>query len=129
MASLYQKHTVHTHRTVRFLAPEGRGDCGHLLYSFTVHSLDHVPHYAAVSYVWGDPKSSGSIIIDGHSHQVTRNLLDALEKINAILDTNAEMRSTGPIMLWADQVCINQSDNDERGSQVSMMGSIYSLAK
>jgi hypothetical protein len=129
MASLYQKHALHTRRTVRFLAPEGRGDCGHLLYRFTVHPLDRIPHYAAISYVWGDPKSSGSIIIDGHSHQVTRNLLDALEKINAILESNAEVRSTGPILLWADQVCINQSDNDERGSQVSMMGSIYSLAK
>ncbi|KAF2239752.1 hypothetical protein EV356DRAFT_109915 [Viridothelium virens] len=33
------------------------------------------------------------------------------------------------VMLWADAICINQDDLDERSHQVSMMGLIYSKAK
>ncbi|OAL47211.1 hypothetical protein IQ07DRAFT_634187 [Pyrenochaeta sp. DS3sAY3a] len=32
-------------------------------------------------------------------------------------------------LVWIDQLCINQSDNDERSHQVSLMGSIYSAAR
>ena len=31
--------------------------------------------------------------------------------------------------MWADAVCINQSDLDERSSQVSIMGDIYKNAQ
>ena len=33
------------------------------------------------------------------------------------------------LKIWADAVCINQNDLDERSSQVSIMGDIYSSAK
>ena len=32
------------------------------------------------------------------------------------------------LQIWADAVCINQNDLDERSSQVSMMGHIYKNA-
>ena len=31
-------------------------------------------------------------------------------------------------ILWADAICINQSDNKEKGIQVNMMGDIYDRA-
>lgn len=33
------------------------------------------------------------------------------------------------LQIWADAVCINQNDLDERSSQVGIMGDIYTTAK
>ncbi|KAF2027823.1 hypothetical protein EK21DRAFT_71189, partial [Setomelanomma holmii] len=33
------------------------------------------------------------------------------------------------ILLWADQICINQSDTEERSHQVGFMGAIYRCAR
>ena len=35
----------------------------------------------------------------------------------------------GPLQIWADAVCINQNDLEERSSQVSMMCDIYKDAQ
>jgi len=43
----------------------------------------------------------------------------------AIRDLRDESRV---LRIWADALCINQSDIDERNQQVSMMGQIYSTA-
>lgn len=129
METIYKKYTLGVHGTVRFLLPEKRGECGSLHYRFTVQSLDQAVHYAALSYVWGDPKCCGAILIDGVVNHITQNLLFALEKIDKLLESNIKEGDSGPILLWADQVCIDQSNLDERASQVSMMGSIYSRAE
>ena len=39
------------------------------------------------------------------------------------------MLMCGPLQIWTDAVCINQSDLDERSSQVSMMCDIYKDAR
>jgi hypothetical protein len=129
MVSMYQKHTLGEHKAIRFLLPETRGECGSLRYRFTVQSLGQVVRFAALSYVWGDPKDCGTIVIEGVSRIVTHNLLIALERIDKILESNVELDICGPMLLWADQLCIDQSNIEERSSQVSMMGSIYSSAE
>jgi hypothetical protein len=102
MDSIYQKHTLYGYEAVRFLLPEKRGACGSLRYRFIVQSLDQAVHFAALSYVWGDSKACGTIIIEGVSCIVTRNLLTALEKIDTILDSNAELGNSGQMLLWVD---------------------------
>ena len=77
------------------------------------------PAYDAISYVWGDPAHKVTIACDGRPFEITFNLYWALVR----------RRSTSqPRVLWADAICINQSDLQERSNQVTFMGSLYSNA-
>jgi len=77
------------------------------------------PPYDAISYVWGDPKNKVTIACDGRPFEVTFNLYWALVRIRSV---------SRPRILWADAICINQSDLLERSNQVMFMGSLYSNA-
>jgi hypothetical protein len=81
---------------------------------------DIIDHYMALSYVWGDPASLDGILIDGQPFNVTTNLFCALRDLR---DKHRVVR------LWADAICINQRDLEERNKQVQMMASIYKLAQ
>ncbi|KAI1208547.1 HET-domain-containing protein [Annulohypoxylon truncatum] len=95
--------------------------------SLSARSLDSAPVYKALSYVWGDPASASiagnTVNIDGYDFPVTANLLAALRYLRSLLG------AAGPITLWADAICINQKDMDERRQQVSMMRDIYASAE
>lgn len=76
--------------------------------------------YEAVSYCWGDPEDQTGIICNGKLLYIPRNLDEALHGLRY------KDRSR---LLWADAICINQSDTAERGSQVQLMRTIYSGAR
>jgi hypothetical protein len=76
--------------------------------------------YEAVSYCWGDPKDQTGIICNGKLLYIPRNLEEALHGLRY------RDRSR---LLWADAICINQTDTAEKGSQVRLMRTIYSRAK
>jgi hypothetical protein len=78
------------------------------------------PVYTALSYVWGDPKDQRPISLDRRSSSITANLFDALQHIRD---------ETEAITLWIDAICINQTNYEELGEQVRMMGSIFSSAQ
>ncbi|KAJ2896080.1 hypothetical protein MKZ38_005908 [Zalerion maritima] len=95
----------------------------------TVHlfheRLDGPDHhqFEALSYVWGtsDPASLVPIRVGHGTLFVTLNLHLALRHLR--------YSEPGRIrLLWADALCINQSDVAERNRQVKMMGDIYSRA-
>jgi hypothetical protein len=76
--------------------------------------------YEALSYEWGQPSPDDPLIsVDGHSTRIRKNLFDALRHIRL------EERDR---WLWIDSLSINQSDLEERGHQVNMMGRIYNYA-
>ncbi|KAK3678810.1 hypothetical protein LTR78_001263 [Recurvomyces mirabilis] len=89
-------------------------------------SLEDNPEYAALSYSWalanGDDSKSGIIRLhcncsyDDSIHDkevgITRNL----------------SKTTKPLSLWIDALCINQNDPMERQQQVVSMAQIYSKA-
>ena len=77
------------------------------------------PFYEAISYVWGDASMKEIIICDGKSLQITSSLANALRKVRY-----PERHR----ILWADGICINQADIEERGHQVTLMAAIYSAA-
>jgi hypothetical protein len=77
------------------------------------------PAYDAISYVWGDPRHKVTIACDGRPFEITFNLFWALVRIRSV---------SQPKILWADAICINQSDLQERSSEVTFMGSLYSNA-
>ena len=75
--------------------------------------------YEAISYVWGDAKMREEIICDGKTLSITLSLANALRKVRL-----PEKKR----ILWADGICINQEDKEERGHQVMLMAAIYSAA-
>ncbi|KAF3804177.1 hypothetical protein GCG54_00000526 [Colletotrichum gloeosporioides] len=90
--------------------------------TLSVCDSDFVNGYLALSYVWGNPARTSSIQIDGIDVGITDNLAEALTQVrNAYPGT--------PQRIWADALCINQSDTAEKNKQVPLMGNIYSLAK
>ncbi|KAJ4988557.1 heterokaryon incompatibility protein [Stagonosporopsis vannaccii] len=87
---------------------------------FSIISLDsHDTEYEALSYVWGDPTQRRAVHIEGISISVTYNLWQALDGLRY---------HDRERVIWADALCIDQSNKDERASQVSLMRSIYTQA-
>lgn len=78
--------------------------------------------YDAHSYAWGDVsrKNQVSIICNGHSIRIRRNLFLALHQIWAHWPWKG---------IWADAICINQDDVSDKSSQISMMSVTYSNAR
>jgi hypothetical protein len=81
-------------------------------------SLSSKHEYAALSYTWGQPLFDHQITCDGKKLMITGSLHWALRRF----------RATGWQMLWADQICIDQSNLDERSQQVLLMKAIYEKA-
>ncbi len=82
-------------------------------------SLDDKPVYEALSYTWGDPQITKTVLLKGSSFQVTTNLATALRHLR---------HKDEPRVLWADAICINQANITEREQQVAIMSRIYTLA-
>ena len=91
-------------------------------FKFVYTTTDDPPPYAALSYTWGDLLLSESIIVDGHSLNVTRNLKEGL-------DVLVQRLYQTELLLWVDAICINQEDAVERGSQVGIMTDIFQGSK
>ncbi|KIW07671.1 uncharacterized protein PV09_01611 [Verruconis gallopava] len=80
---------------------------------------DPIP-FEAISYAWGDPRIRAWIECDGKKLGVTPNLVDCLHQLR---------RRNESRFLWADAICINQEDLEERGHQVDNMRRIYECAQ
>ncbi|KUJ09026.1 uncharacterized protein LY89DRAFT_598914, partial [Mollisia scopiformis] len=76
-------------------------------------------NYTAISYTWGDASLLKMIWINGVPLEITTNLFEALLHVR---DTKRQLR------IWADAICINQHDDEEKSFQVGMMGRIYATA-
>lgn len=75
--------------------------------------------FEAISYVWGSDVKDREITCNGRTIKITTNLFIALRNL----------RRDTPRSLWADSICINQDDLEEKGLQVAAMGQIYRLAQ
>ncbi|KAI1331576.1 HET-domain-containing protein [Xylariaceae sp. FL0255] len=80
--------------------------------------------YETISYCWGSPTTprSASILVDDSPFAITPNLHAALLRLRP---GKTEKK---PRTLWIDAICINQDDklNDEKNTQIKLMGDIYS---
>lgn len=86
---------------------------------FSVVALDDQPQFEALSYVWGNPTSDAVVELEGRAVRVTSNLHSALKHLR---------RSGEERIIWADALCIDQENNEERSHQVSLMQHIYTQA-
>ena len=93
--------------------------CGLIHTTLSQCENEIIDHYTALSYVWGDATDKQTIWVNESPVQVTVNLYAALN------DLQDEIRV---LRLWADALCINQKDDEEKSWQVMMMDKIYKLA-
>jgi hypothetical protein len=77
-------------------------------------------NFEAISYVWGISKKSKRIICNDRVVKITTNLSKVLRRLRF---------ADAPRNFWADGICINQKDLEEKGYQVTIMGQIYRSAK
>jgi hypothetical protein len=93
-----------------------------------VISLLDNPAFAALSYVWGDQNITNEIQVNKTPVPVTANLATALKFVKGHWQAEFPNSNASSFRLWVDAICINQSDLDERSSQVSLMGRIFRSA-
>ncbi|KAI9151390.1 HET-domain-containing protein [Paramyrothecium foliicola] len=120
-------------------ASKSPGDPIHVqLMHVSIHDLVSM-EYEALSYAWGTAQASNHIYVSeaeplnadtnppngdtvnqGHKlFQVRSNLYGALSRLRS---------STRDILLWVDALCIDQSNDQEKASQLPKMPQIYSNA-
>jgi hypothetical protein len=88
--------------------------------TISTHVLNKAPPFAAISYTWGDMASMRDIRLDGKHLSIGEN--------SWLVLWQARLHKI-PLPVWIDVLSINQVDESEKSSQVSIMASIYSAAK
>jgi hypothetical protein len=84
-------------------------------------SLDNsAESYTALSYTWGNPKIHREICCNNRQITITESLHSFLWRLRSPTET---------MTVWADAICINQRNPQERGQQVELMQYIYRRAK
>lgn len=107
-----------------------------LLETIYLDSRGRECQFECLSYCWGDMDDTvaidlffpcliivGSEVSPSTEFKITRNLHEILCKYRA---RGAE--SDTQVYVWADAICINQSDVIEKSAQVALMGDIYASA-
>ncbi|KAI0198187.1 heterokaryon incompatibility protein-domain-containing protein [Astrocystis sublimbata] len=118
----YQYSHLSTHRNeIRVLVLEPDLEPSSVLRCRLEHvSLDQADHdFVALSYTWGDDTQETSILLHDSWCAINKNLHLAL----------LELRARGWCRVWADGLCINQFDLEERSQMVLKMGVIYRSAQ
>lgn len=109
--------------------------------------LDESPEYVALSYAWGDQNTPKiDICVNGRTREITQSLYTAIRQLRSFGSTGDEARpsvffketdSLKPpepqlnlpqFRLWADALCINQNDDQDRQHQIPLMWRIYRCA-
>jgi hypothetical protein len=91
--------------------------------------LDRVKgQYAALSYCAGDPSVTGIILVNGVLYNAFANLRHALGEVRHFWAKKYGGQDKD-LILWTDQICINQLDVSERSHQVGFMRDIYQHAE
>lgn len=83
------------------------------------NGIPETERFEALSYTWGSKMSPGRIFINGVSSPLSANLESFLR---------SRRRASETVTLWVEAICINQNDDDEKGSQIPLIGNIYMYA-
>ncbi|EQB47438.1 heterokaryon incompatibility protein [Colletotrichum gloeosporioides Cg-14] len=108
------------HCSVEYVDPEPYNQSFiRVRYALSMDNLVTPISYTALSYTWGEPIFDAMIECDGHEKAITKSLESALLHFR---------REDESVVLWIDQICIDQSNNDEKGQQIPLMSRIYQRA-
>ncbi|EJT76719.1 hypothetical protein GGTG_06635 [Gaeumannomyces tritici R3-111a-1] len=102
--------------TIRILTLWGGNPDDPLTGVLELVAVDEAGAYEPLSYVWGDNTLTHEIRLPDAELRITSSLYHALRRLRL---------QTGLRRVWADQICINQSDKLERSQQVQFMNRIY----
>lgn len=91
-------------------------------------SMEDAPGYCALSYTWGDDTDRRTVTCGNETREITRNLELALAGIRDSDPGEAESVFASSGYIWADSLCINQKDPEEKQSQILLMPRIYQRA-
>ncbi|KAM0813330.1 putative Heterokaryon incompatibility protein-domain-containing protein [Seiridium cardinale] len=116
LAEFYKYRRISEPYTARLLALEPGRDAQPLQGHLTSLALGQQQEYSALSYVWGPPVFSQTILLGGKRLAITESLYAALRHFRL---------SQAVRYIWIDQICINQKDIIERNKQVKLMYAIY----
>lgn len=94
----------------------------------SIVSLNEKPAFCAISYVWGKEKVFETIHVNGVLHAITKSLADALRHTPMHWKIATGEQDVTRLRIWADALCINQEDKDEKNHQVPLMEEIYPSA-
>ena len=118
-SSSYKYDKLPASKTIRLLdLKPAEASTDDIVCSLRQVALSEKPSYEALSYAWGDSKSSGEIQCDGLRIKISGGLEIALRYLR-----QADIRT-----LWIDAICINQKDTREREQQVRLMRDVYQNA-
>ena len=84
-----------------------------------VVGFEEKPQYEALSYKWGDPQGH-SVKCNDQTLPVNIGLFYALQRFRL---------SKQPRLLWVDEICINQDDEQDRIQELQKVHRIYAEAK
>ncbi|KAH6677731.1 heterokaryon incompatibility protein-domain-containing protein [Halenospora varia] len=129
-SQVYQYKPLLEHSGFR-LVEISQGDEAMITCRISHESLTEPPSYVAISYAWGDPRPTRKIIVNDSVVFVAASIHGALRVLReeALYDTQKLGQQAKPLRVWADALCINQQNEDERAHQVRLMTDIYSKAK
>lgn len=93
------------------------------------HDIEKGADYEALSYTWGSPYLSDTLMVHSGSlsganpHPSILRIRPNLSEVLRYLRLRNQVR-----VVWVDALCINQDDLEEREHQVTRMANIYSRA-
>lgn len=91
---------------------------------FLTALTDLAGQYKALSCCWGDTTARGSITLEtasgGETQHFRISITESLE--DALLDLRFLCMER---VIWADALCINQSDDEKKSTQVAQMFDVY----
>lgn len=88
--------------------------------SLSMDDLTTQVPYTALSYTWGPPQFDADFDCDGHGLKITRSLEAALRRFR---------REDRSVVMWIDQICIDQKNNKEKEQQIPLMSRVYRHAE
>jgi len=80
------------------------------------------PSYIALSYCWGERLQPYTVQINGKIATINPNLHRALAALRH------HCRYASEVYFWIDALCIDQSNEEEKGSQIPRMASLFHRA-
>ncbi|KAF2822274.1 hypothetical protein CC86DRAFT_301238, partial [Ophiobolus disseminans] len=124
LASIFPYETLREGLSIRLIDLHPAANASSDLRCNIIHVdlLDAVsfhPPYTALSYAWGSAEKTCILWCNTGSLAITASLDAALRAVR---------KTTWNLLIWADAVCINQENVQERNFQVANMIHIYSRA-
>jgi hypothetical protein len=131
MSTTYEYIPITAPGTIRLLELHPGKGSDPVEVSLITTPLSDAPSFETISYCWGDASDRREVLCNGCLLSITASLFTGLEHFRPrpLSHSDSASDSARYRVLWADAICINQSDMAERSAQIHLMPSIYSLAR